>query len=218
MSPTNTSALPIEALIGSRLRELGLRPIDIVRACGYKNVSKGLRRFSEFRAGYFAGTSWLADTLPTVLDISRGQIDEAIEATEQYFEKAQEAAYREAFVPHAIVKTDRKRPEPLFVAFAIGVERLIYIEFDLEAGPVTFPRQAIAGVAKKLAEWKSNILPAFGRPTGVFVNYSPDRAIEFDLRGNPVKEFNQSIRPGEVQLKLSGREITEDEKRLYFGS
>lgn len=217
MSPVDNSALPIEVLIGSRLSKTGLRPVDVVRACGYKNMSKGLRRLAELRAGYFAGSSWLVAALPPVLDVSPEQIEQAIEATERHFEAANEAAYRETFTPHAIIKTDRARPEPLFVAFAIGVDRLIRIKLALEAGPVTFPQQAIAGIATKLAEWNSDMLPAFGRPVGVFVNYSPDQAIEFDLSGNPVKIFNQSIRPGEIQLKLSGREIQDNERRLFFG-
>ena len=28
-------------------------------------------------------------------------------------------------------------------------------------------------------------VPAFGRPTGFIVNYTPDRAVRFDLDGNP---------------------------------
>src|ERR1700687_4685465 len=33
--------LPIHALISSRCSELGLRPVEVVRRCGYKNLSKG---------------------------------------------------------------------------------------------------------------------------------------------------------------------------------
>lgn len=217
MSPVNQHVLPIEALIGSRLEELGLRPVDVVRACGYKNVSKGLRRLEALRAGYFSSSSFLVSALPAILDVDPKEIERAISDTEQHFEKAAEEAYRASFVPHAIIKTDRERPEPLFVAFAIGVNRLIRVDFDLDAGSITFPKQAIDGIAEKLASWKMNSLPAFGQPIGFFVNYSPTNAVEFDLKGNPLKKFNQSIRPGKVQFSLCGRVITEDEKRVLFG-
>ena len=39
--------LPIETLVSSRCKELGLRPVELIRRCGYKNASKGLRRLED---------------------------------------------------------------------------------------------------------------------------------------------------------------------------
>ena len=94
-------------------------------------------------------------------------------------------------MPHAIIATEReRRPSPLFVIFFIGVDRLIRVNFDLGAGPETFLRQALDGVRAKLAECRSGQLPGFGKPTGVVVNYSPDHAIHYDLKGNVVEVLN----------------------------
>ena len=51
-----------------------------------------------------------------------------------------------------MIVTDRARPEPLFVAFFIGVNRLVRVDFDLTQRPVTFLRQALDGVREKLSE------------------------------------------------------------------
>ena len=62
--------LAIEALVRDRCHQLGLRPVELVRRCGYQNVSKGLRRLEQLRAGDFAGTAGLVRALPTALEPS----------------------------------------------------------------------------------------------------------------------------------------------------
>jgi hypothetical protein len=39
--------LPIETLVSSRCKELGLRPAELIRGCGYQNASTGLRRLED---------------------------------------------------------------------------------------------------------------------------------------------------------------------------
>ena len=117
---------------------------------------------------------------------------------------------------HAIILTERERPQPLFVAALIGVEALLRIEFDLTAGPATFPRQALDGLREKLARWHG-YLPAYGRATGLIVNYSPDRAIQFDLSGNPVKVFDRAYRLGTAQLLIGGRPFSQAELAKSLG-
>ena len=67
MSEAQQSALAIEALIACRLQELKLTPVELVRRCGYKNLSKGLRRLEGVREGYFDGQEWLLQGLPDAL-------------------------------------------------------------------------------------------------------------------------------------------------------
>ena len=53
MSDAQQSPLAIEALISDRLQDLKLTPVELVRRCRYKNLSKGLRRLAGVRAGHF---------------------------------------------------------------------------------------------------------------------------------------------------------------------
>jgi hypothetical protein len=55
--------------------------------------------------------------------------------------------------PHAIILTERKVPEPIFIAAMIGVDKLLRIDFDLNQGTIIFANQAIKGVRHKLSEW-----------------------------------------------------------------
>ena len=70
--------------------------------------------------------------------VSSEVVGQAVEETQRYLRDTEEAAWRAAFKPHAVIVTDRARPEPLFVAFFIGVNRLVRVDFDLTQRPVTF--------------------------------------------------------------------------------
>jgi hypothetical protein len=116
-------------------------------------------------------------------------------------------AWRAAFRPHAVVLTERERPQPLFVAALIGVDVLLRIDFDLTADPITFQKQARDGLRDKLARWHG-CLPAFGRPIGLIVNYGPDRAIRYDLKGNEVELFDRAYRLGMAEFAIARRPIS----------
>ena len=45
--------LALPALILQRCREIGIGPRELVERCGYKNISKGIRRLEEVYSGNF---------------------------------------------------------------------------------------------------------------------------------------------------------------------
>jgi hypothetical protein len=210
MSDTQQQTLAIETLVRARCQKLGLSPAELVRRCGYKNVSKGLRRLEQLRKGNFKSSVGLVRRLPAALELPVEVVKEAIEKSERYLRDSAEAAWRAAFRPHAIIITERTRPEPLFVAAFIGVDVLLRVDFDLTAAPATFVRQSLDGLRQKLARWRGS-LPAFGRPVGFIVNYSPDRAVRFDLDGIPVELFERAYRLGQAVLSIGGRPFSHAE-------
>ena len=144
--------LPIQTLVSSRREELGLRPVELVRRCGYKNVSKGLRRLERLCQGNFTGSDTLIRTLPAALDVPEEAIRKAVEDTQRQIHEAEESAWRATFVPHAVVLTERERPTQIFVAAILGVDRLRRVDFDLTKSPGTFIHQTLDGVREKLAD------------------------------------------------------------------
>ena len=50
-------------------------------------------------------------------------------------------------------------------------------------------------------------VPAFGKPTGFVINYSPGKAVRFDLNGQPIAILDKAVRPGTAALLLGGRPI-----------
>ena len=222
--------LPIKTLICNRCDELGLRPAEVVRRCGYKNISKGLRRLESVTQGCFKGNEALIQALPSALGVPAEAVKEAVEATQRQICEANEAAWRAAFRPHAVILTEKQRPEQIFIAAIIGVERLLRVDLDPTEGEVTYIDQALKGIRQKLARWNSKVdfsslglgdlpLPTFGRPVGVIVNYTPDRAIRFDLSGQPIEAFDHAHRIGDAQFFLKGmsRPLTRGELDVVFG-
>ena len=92
------------------------------------------------------------------------------------------------FRPHAIILTERSVPSPIFVAALIGVEKILRIDFDTSLPEETYVHQALAQIPEQTI--------AFGRPFGVTINYAPDRAVRYDLKGEPIETLNEAIRCG----------------------
>jgi hypothetical protein len=210
----NSDPLPIASLIIDRLRVLDLRRAHLLRRAGYKNIAKGLRRLDELLAGELVKTRDLICALPAALDVAPELVEHAIEETRLRTAKAEEAAeqarqtvWRVAFRPHAIILTEQSVPQPFFVAAFIGIERLLRIDFDLASVPLTYTNQALAGLRRRLAEFKSETLPAFGRPVAVIVNYTPDRAIRFDLDGNALEILPRAHRLADLYIALRRRRV-----------
>ena len=174
--------LPIQTLICSRSDELGLSAVELVRRCGYKNIPKGLRRLEQLCQGDFARSTALVHALPTALEVTTDVVRQAVEQTQQNLREAKELAWRETFRPHAIIITEREVPQPIFVAGMLGVERLLRLDLDHALDPATYATQAMDGLKQRVARWKG-MIPAFGRPVGFIVNFTPDRAARFDLDG-----------------------------------
>jgi len=203
--------LPIQTLVRTRCEDLGLRPVELVRRCGYQNIAKGLRRLEQLCQGNFGGCATLIRILPAALNIPAESVTEAVESTQRQIHEAKEAAWRAAFVPHAVIMTERSFPQPLHIACILGIERLRRVDFDLSESPVTYIEQALDGVRKKLAGWKWDQIPTFGKPVGVIVNYSPDRAVRIDLEGNPIEMMDRAFRLGEASFSIGKRPVSREE-------
>ena len=216
MSDTQQQTLAISALVRSRCKELGLCPVELVRRCGYKNVSKGLRRLEQLRTGDLTRSAGLIRMLPPALDVPVDVVKAAVEETQRYLRDSAEAAWRAAFKPHAVIITDQERPSPLFVAAIIGVDLLLRVDFDLTASPVTFVKQSLDGVRQRRQRWRGNSLPAFGKMVGFIVNFTPDFAVRYDLEGNAVEQFDRAYRIEEVTLSIGGRAVSHAELAAIF--
>jgi hypothetical protein len=95
-------------------------------------VSKGVRRLEELLLGELQSNKYLIQGLPAALDLPANVIARAVEKTRRQIAQEEDAAWRTSFKPHAIILTERQRPEPIFVAALIGVERLLRVDFNPE--------------------------------------------------------------------------------------
>jgi|HubBroStandDraft_6_1064221.scaffolds.fasta_scaffold318376_2 hypothetical protein len=204
-----STTLPIEALITTRCRDLGLSRADIVRRAGLKNVEKGIRRLDGLYAGDLNKATVLIRGLPAALGLPTETVDIAIKETHQQLEEAaqiaaaeRDAEWRATFKPCAYLLGTETRPTQIFI-FAIsgGAERWLRIPLDLTQPAVTFAAQAHAVVRT------TPVVPLHGATVGFVVNYTPDCAVRFDLNGNPVEVFDRAYTPGQVSIKIGRRKV-----------
>jgi hypothetical protein len=202
------SNLAIATLIQSRMTQLGLCRGEFAKRLGYKNIAKGIRRIDALCGGDIEGTKQFLELLPHALETSAETVKFALDQTVRELElaakekaEARDKIWREKFRPHAIILTEHTVPSPIFVAAMIGVEKLLRIDIDATQGPVSFVRQ----VLDRLPE----VVPAFGKPIGFVINYSPDQAVRFDRNGQANEILKEAVRPGTaVLLRLNGRPIS----------
>jgi hypothetical protein len=167
-----------------------------------------LRRLADLCAGDLSPrTHFLLDALPAVLDL-KGRCGAGSDPGDRGSNRrgrTRQSRGRRETIPgevraHLIIVTKRDRPSPLFVVALIGAEKILRRDFDLTRGPDTFVDQALALVPTSVAAW--------GATAGFVINFTPDHALQFDVKGNLVATLSKAVRPGEADLTLkNGRSI-----------
>src|SRR6266699_6393187 len=194
---------PIKTLIENRSRDLGLSRQDIVQRAGYRNIAKGCRRLDELLTGDVHVARGLIDRLPAALDVPAATVTEAIAETARQQREAEDAAYRAAFRPHAIILTEHRIPTQ--ITFAItGVDQQLRVDFTSGSSRISYIQQALKAVRQR------SPIRFFGRATGVIVNFSPDQAVRFDLQGNAVEVLTAAYLPGTLTFSLRGRSVSKE--------
>ena len=216
---TNPRSLAIQAFILDRCRALGLSRSELVRRAGFKNVAKGIRRLDELCGGELRKTEWLMKGLPSALELAPSRVADAFRETEKQLaeikrraDAEREALRRASFHPSAYLLGTETRPTQITIyGISGGPERWLRIPLDLSQPAVTFVKQALIVVRK------TPMVPFFGPTIGFVVNYSPDRAVRFDLAGNPVAMLDRAYEPGPVTLLIGGKQVSADAFAMIMG-
>jgi hypothetical protein len=143
-----TIQTPLADLLQSRMHELGLDRQALGFRLGYQNPRKAAGRVHALCDGQITsaksrgGLSRLAGALEVPAEV----VERALAATEQIFaererqaeedrllaREREEAEWRAAFKPHAIIQTERTIPTQITICgFTGGAERWRMIRFDL---------------------------------------------------------------------------------------
>jgi hypothetical protein len=202
--PEGPDAPTLEALIAGRMAALDIGPAGLVARMGYRNHAKGIRRAEALIAGDADLAAKCAPALAEALDVSGDALNAAIAETRRSAHAAQEAARRAAFTPHAVVLTERRVPQPIFVAVMTGSAQRLRIDFPPGLSPAGYAEAARAALPDSLL--------GFGAVTGFVVNYTPDEAVRFDRGGTPIERLDHTVRRGHVSLSIGGgRKVTSEE-------
>jgi hypothetical protein len=79
MPESQQQTMAIETFVRGRCKELGLSRNELIRRCGYKNISKGLRRLDQLYSGEFKSGAGLIAMLPAALDVPDDVIKQTVE-------------------------------------------------------------------------------------------------------------------------------------------
>ncbi len=191
---------------------LGLTKAKLAQKLGYVNVAKGCRRYDRFLEGQIEQPFLLAhiadaisitpDRLGEILKKSRLEIKEQ----ERLQAEKEELDWRNNFRPHGIFETERDVPRPIFAAIIMGTEKMKYVQFDNLQEPLSFCSQMMTEIINRNKNYRGEI-PCFGKITGFTINYTPDRAVTFDLFGKPIEKLTKAKRLGHGVLSVGGRVI-----------
>jgi hypothetical protein len=167
-------SLPIQNLINERCRDLGLSRSELVVRCGYKNISKGIRRLDEVYEGDLEKAVSLLLGLPKALELSPDIVQQAFDETIRQIAAEADARYRASFSPCAYLLGTSDRPSQIFnFGLTGGADRWLKIPLDLSQPPESYAEQALSVVRK------TPVVEFFGATTGFIVNYTPDHAVRF---------------------------------------
>src|SRR3954468_13785267 len=188
----------LQTLISETMAVKGLRKAQIVSLLGFKNITKGIRRFDAFVVDGVDSPGML-DRLPSALGLPAETVHAAYEPTLDQ-RRAEAEAQRSArlerlraeFRPHVRIRTERTVPSPIFVvAMTGGPDRWLRISLPEEITALPEHDQ-IAQVAEIIqqhhAERKGWAGP-FGSITGYYYRVEFERAVEFSVTGEVVGPY-----------------------------
>ena len=202
-------AMSLVQLIRKRMKDLDITRGELARRMGYANIAKGCRRLDQICAGDAKMAENLRIELAQALEVDGGVIDESIELTRAEQVAVEDKAYRESFVPHAVILTERKIPTQITFYAMTGGSRHRMIPMKEGSSPETFATQA--------REALPDVVPFLGRPTGYVVNYTPDFALEFNKEGRLIGRLDRAFRVGQSSVVVGGKEVDEGTMSALLG-
>jgi hypothetical protein len=108
-----------------------------------------------------------------------------------------EAARPASFAPSAYLVGSDSRPSSIVIyGVTGGANTWLRIPLDVSMPPITYARQALATVKV------TPKVPFFGVTIGFIINFTPARAVRFDIKGDPVETFSKAYDPGHVEVTL----------------
>ena len=208
--------LEIEDFVRRRCHELDLTLVQLVQRCGYKNTSKGLQHLQRIFDCHPKRNASLLRNLPRGLEVSADVLADAIKKSHDQIAEAEFAAWCRFFVPHAIICTERKIPEPIFVAALVGVAKLKRVDFDASLCTDQIHTLIQAEIARRQA--RSGTIVSFGKATGYVINWAINQTERFDLNGQLIEKLPRPERLGTATLSIKGKDIAQPLRESLQGS
>jgi len=180
--------ITLRVLIQTECARTVVNEQEFTRLLGIKKFHKAKSFIEQVNGNRMKKMIHMRHQMVDVLDVTIGQVDEAIQASKDAYYGRIDAAWRATFQPHAVLITANRIPSPIFVAALTGSAQKLYIDPPANISKLAWPGWLVKHVPEGL--------PAFGKVKGFVINYTPDHAIRFDLLGNPIEALDSAYRRG----------------------
>lgn len=159
---------------------------DVVRQSGYANLNKGLRRLESLLHGGLIDQNFIKK-ICEVLEISRVEMDDAIEKDVLSKNLRQEIAERESFKPYIYLCTKATRPSQITMFALTGgtrIHKMFFVPEDLPEKPWEQQVTIVKSLARSHYNLLEGVAPFFGAITGYLYCPTYDSSYEFTLGGD----------------------------------
>ena len=200
---------PLCSLIENWLKFKGLRRVEFVKQCGYKNLSKGLRKLEEWlEAGKIDPEIYAR--FSKELDINEKILKDAIEKTQEIgkteleIERLSGKITRIKNFRHYIyINSESSRPSPIFIAAICGVGSFkhLYLAEDFIFNKLEDQLIEVKKVILQYTAEDKDCGP-FGKATGFKYYYTSEDYFEFSLEGELINSGEGATTDGKAVLFL----------------
>jgi len=213
---------PVQEFVVKMMKAGAMKKVDLVRAMGYRNIAKGIRRLDSFLEGRDLPRQ-IIDNLHTALGVPEEEIISRLTETRDIIQKGvdeelrmQDESARKRFVPYLFCATKRKVPGRIFMCAITGAScsRYAYLHYHYEKlSPEEQAMNRMEVIAFKLQQHEGSI-PPFGKITHFVLKRTYDdiesRREVYNLEGNMITNPSaemQEIHRGRAELTHKGKNL-----------
>lgn len=188
----------IEALITSRCEDLNLSKKQMIQRTGL-SVSKAMRRLDQLYEGEWKRAVGLLDKLPAALELPTQVLQDAVQASIDDERKAEDAAWRAQFKPHALIRTaNNGRPRQITIAALVNAASHLRVRFNPDT-----PEEEYLPIAQEALRQRLDMIKFFyAEPEEIWVNITPDHAKRYTAAGEFIANHPQALRLGTTVFTL----------------
>jgi len=201
---------PIGRLIVAAMKETNINKSELVKAIGYQNINKGMRKLDACITGegIYKNKKFLVN-LARVLEIDDQTLNEAIKKTLEEIKHKQEKQERLHFKPHIYIKHSESRPHSITTVCFIGVNYFKHIELPPNIHMLSDEKQieTVTKIINKHYQIEEGKNGMFGQTTGYIYRKTYDDGIEFSVTGEVIGRSTEKIHEGKATLTVGGKTI-----------
>jgi len=201
---------PIGRLIVAAMKETNINKSELVKAIGYQNINKGIRRLDACITGEeIYKNKKLLFNVGRVLEIDDQTLNEAIKKTSGEIKRKKEKQERLHFKPHIYIKHSESTPRSITTVCFIGVNFFKYISLPPETHLLPDEKQIeiVRKIINKHYQIEEGKNGMFGQTTGYIYRKTYDDGIEFSVTGEVIGRSTENIYEPKATLTVGGKTI-----------